>query len=227
MQNPAGKKYFRKTGFRKGKILHRDGSGVPVRISIRHLHDTTGTHLCTEVVARAEIMMPPATMKETDDAVPMPAFMIDRERRVLWWNSAMESFTGIRKEDMVGTSGYRQAFYPYYGVEPLLIDLVDQPLDKIHQVYPAVKKYGDTIVMERYIPDSKTAEGKYLYEKASLLYDPLGNTIGYMGGVFDITEWKQSREFMNRMKDEMEASLHPRILHLQKMIGNVTIPLSL
>jgi PAS domain S-box-containing protein len=168
--------------------------------------------------------MPPAATKEMEDIIPMPVFVVDRERRVVWWNNAMESFTGVRKEAVIGTSGYRQAFYPYYGVEPLLIDLVDQPLDKIHQVYPAVIKYGDTIILERYIPDSKTAEGRYLYEKASLLYDPLGNTVGYMGGVLDITDWKRSQEFMNHMKDEMEASLHPRILHLEKMIGNVTLP---
>jgi PAS domain S-box-containing protein len=224
LHNPAANPHNRKTGFVCGHILHRDGFCVPARISSRHIHDPGGIHLCSEVVTDVAGAMPPAAMNEMADIIPMPVFVVDLKRRVLWWNRAMESFTGVRKEDVIGTSRYRQAFYPYYGVEPLLIELVDQPFDKIHQIYPAVKKFGDTIILERYFPDSKTAEGRYLYEKASLLYDPLGNTVGYMGGVMDITDWKRSQEFMNRMKDEMEASLHPRILNLQEMIGKVIPP---
>jgi PAS domain S-box-containing protein len=224
LHNPAGNPDNRKTVFVGGQILHRDGSCVPVRITVRHIHDTVGMHLCSEVVAEPAGPQPPVNVDTLIDLLPVPLYVIDRQRRVILWNRAMEAFTGVRRDEIIGTSGYRQAFYPYYGVEPLLIDLVDQPLDKIHQIYPGAKRYGDTTIHERYLPDSKKAEGMYLYEKASLLYDPVGNTVGYMGGVTDITDWKRSQEFMNRMKDEIEASLDSRILHLQEMIGKVTMP---
>lgn len=224
LNNLAGNHDKGKTGFVHGHILHRDRSSVPARISVRHIRDTGGIPLCSEVVAEPAGSQPPVNVDTLIDLLPVPLFVIDRQKNVIVWNRAMEAFTGVRRDEIIGTFGYRQAFYPYYGVEPLLIDLVGQPLDKIRQIYPDVKKYGDTIILERYLPDSKKAEGMYLYEKASLLYDPGGNTVGYMGGITDITDWQRSQEFMNRMKNDIEASLQPRILHLQEMIGNVTMP---
>jgi len=210
--------------FGGGKILHPDGSCVPVRITVRHIRDTGGMHLCSEIVAEPAGQHSPVNVHLLTYLIPVPIFVIDRKKRVILWNQALEAFTGVRKEEVIVTSNYRQVFYPFFGVEPQLIDLVDQPLDKIHQIYPGVKKYGETIILERYIPDSSKAEGRYFYDKATLLCDPAGTTIGYMGGMVDITDWKRSQEFMNRMKDGIEASLHPRILQLQDMIGKVPPP---
>jgi PAS domain S-box-containing protein len=224
LHTPAGTPDNGKTRFSGGQVLQPDGSFIPVRIAVRHIRDTGGMHLCSEVVAELAGTQPPVNVDTLTDLLPVPLFVIDRQRRVILWNRAMEAFTGVRREEVVGTTGYRQAFYPFFGVEPQLIDLIDQPFDKIHQTYPNAKKYGDTLILERYLPDSRKAEGTYLYDKASLLYDPAGNVIGYMGGVTDITDWKRSQEFMNRMKDEIEAGLNPRILHLQEMIGKVPMP---
>jgi len=224
LYTPAGNPGNQNMDFGGGKILHPDGSCIPVRIMVRHIRDTGGMHLCSEVVAELAGTQPPVNVDTLTDLLPVPLFVIDRQRRVILWNRAMEAFTGVRREEVVGTPGYRQAFYPFFGVEPQLIDLIDQPFDKIHQTYPNAKKYGDTLILERYLPDSRKAEGTYLYDKASLLYDSAGNVIGYMGGVTDITDWKRSQEFMNRMKDEIEAGLNPRVLHLQEMIGNVPVP---
>lgn len=225
LYNPAGNPVNQDMVFGGGKILHPGGSCVPVRITVRHIRDSGGVHLCSEVVTEPAGPHPPVNVHPLTDLIPVPIFVIDRKKRVILWNRAIEAFTGVRKEEVIGTSNYRQAFYPFFGVEPQLIDLVDQPLNKILQVYPGVKKYGDTIILERYLPDSKKAEGTYLYDKATLLYDPHGIIIGYMGGVTDITDWKRSQEFMNQMKDGVETSLNSRIRHLQEMIGNLPQPL--
>jgi PAS domain S-box-containing protein len=224
LHTPAGTPDNGKTRFSGGQVLHHDGSFIPVGIAVRHIRDTGGMHLCSEIIAEPAGSQPPVNVDNLTDLLPVPLFVIDRQKRVILWNPAMEVFTGVRREEVVGTTGYRQAFYPFFGVEPQLIDLVDQPFDKIHQIYPNAKKYGDTIILERYLPDSRKTEGTYFYEKACLLYDPEGNVIGSLGGITDITDWKRSQEFMNRMKDEIEAGLNPRVLHLQEMIGNVPVP---
>lgn len=204
-----------------GWVRQRDGLCVPVSINLRHVRDIAGIHFCTEVAVRPAGSESTLNAHRLTDLLPVPLFIIDRNRQVVFWNHAMEAFTGVRKEEVIGTPGYRQAFYPFFGVEPPLVDLVELPLETIHQIYPGARKYGDTIILERYIPDSRKGEGRYLYDKATILYDPAGTKIGYMGGATDITDWKLSQEFMNRMKDGIEASLSPRILNLTGMIGNV------
>ena len=56
------------------------------------------------------------------DGFPLPVFEIDSLHKVTQWNSALEALSGIKKEDMLGTSGQWRAFYPEK--RPVLADLV-------------------------------------------------------------------------------------------------------
>jgi PAS domain S-box-containing protein len=158
------------------------------------------------------------------DLLLVPMFMIDADRKVLFWNSAMEAFSGIRSSDVLGKTTHHLMFSACPGLKPLLIDMISQPIDTIRQVFPDVRKYGDTIILEREIPGGKTGEKTYFYEKASILFDPSGTTIGYLEGFLNITNWKHSQEFMNHMKDEIDRYLHPHIRYLEEKIGRVPQP---
>lgn len=45
------------------------------------------------------------------DGFPVPVFEIDKDHRVTQWNRAMESLSGIKKADVIGTSAQWKAFY--------------------------------------------------------------------------------------------------------------------
>lgn len=45
------------------------------------------------------------------DALPVPIFAVNRLHKVTQWNTAIESLTGIRRADMLGTDGQWEAFY--------------------------------------------------------------------------------------------------------------------
>src|SRR3990170_4638079 len=65
---------------------------------------------------------------------PIPAFVIDKNHKVLFWNEALEQLSGIKADVMVGTSHHWKTFYTYG--RPCMIDLlIDNRIDMIPQWY--------------------------------------------------------------------------------------------
>lgn len=140
------------------------------------------------------------------DFLPDATMGIDREGRVIIWNRAMESLTGIYAKDMMGKGNYEYAL-PFYGIRrPLLADLVLMPEDKIRDKYDFVQREGDTLTVEIFIPTFRE-KGAYLWAKASPLYDSLGNLLGAIESIRDITERKMTEEALQKSEQEKEAIL--------------------
>lgn len=60
------------------------------------------------------------------DENEFPAFAIDKDRKVTHWNSHLETLTGVKKEDMIGSTEIWKVFYKYK--RSVLTDLV---LDRV------------------------------------------------------------------------------------------------
>jgi len=77
-----------------------------------------------------EIKRSQKTMQDLVQGAPIPEFVIDRSHRVLFWNRALEEYSGIAASDVVGTTDHWKAFYP--SRRPCLADLiVDDNIDGI------------------------------------------------------------------------------------------------
>ena len=63
-----------------------------------------------------------ATLRNLVDALPVPIFAVNRLHKVTLWNTAIESLTGIRREDILGTDGQWKAFY--IEKRPVMADLI-------------------------------------------------------------------------------------------------------
>ncbi|HOV80647.1 MAG TPA: PAS domain S-box protein [Bacillota bacterium] len=125
--------------------------------------------------------------------LPDATFVIDREKKVIAWNRAIEEITGVKKEDMLGRGDYAYAV-PFYGVRrPILIDLVFMDDEEIRRKYDYVKREGDTFYAEVLIPALLGRE-TFLSGKASPLYDGKGNVIGAIESIRDTTERKRTEE---------------------------------
>ena len=58
------------------------------------------------------------------EVLPDATFVIDRDKKVIAWNRALEEMTNVRKEDVLGRGDYHYAV-PFYGEKrPILIDLI-------------------------------------------------------------------------------------------------------
>jgi len=125
------------------------------------------------------------------DGTPIPLFVIDRQHRVTFWNTAVESLSGIPREKMVGTTEQWRAFYSEE--RPVMADLVldGAPVDQIEGYYPG-RCWGSPLIegayeAEDYYPSLGEA-GKWLYFTASPIRDENGRVTGAVETLQDITE---------------------------------------
>ena len=124
------------------------------------------------------------------DGFPLPVFEIDSEHKVTQWNSALEALSGIKREDLLGTSGQWRAFYPEK--RPVLADLIADgaPEKKIDALYKGKAKKSSLIdgayEAEDFFP-SLGEKGKWYQFTAS----PIRDNRGMMGAIEileDVTE---------------------------------------
>lgn len=127
------------------------------------------------------------------DFLPDATYAIDRERRVIAWNRAIEEMTGIKAPDMLGKGNYEYAL-PFYGMrKPVLIDLVFLSDKEIKEKYSHVTKEGEALIAEASVP-LRGGNPRALWGIARPLYDSKGNVVGAIESIRDVSERKQMEE---------------------------------
>ncbi|MBA4390071.1 MAG: hypothetical protein C0399_03950, partial [Syntrophus sp. (in: bacteria)] len=122
------------------------------------------------------------------DFLPDATFAIDIGGYVIVWNRAMEIMTGVHREDMLGKGDYAYSI-PFYGKRrSMLIDLVMHEGKESDVSYNYIKKQGNTIYAEDYVPVLNDGMGAYLWGTAAPLLDDNGDYQGALESIRDITE---------------------------------------
>jgi PAS domain S-box-containing protein len=136
--------------------------------------------------------------------LPDATFVIDNDGRVIAWNYAIESMTGVKAEEILGKGDHEYSLAFYGCRRPMLIDLaLRRTAEGVERAYNAFKREGDAIVAETYIPSFKPG-GIYLWAKASSLYNTEGNLVGAIESIRDITENKKADEELASEKGRLE-----------------------
>ncbi|MCK9581337.1 MAG: PAS domain S-box protein [Methanoregula sp.] len=132
---------------------------------------------------------------------PIPQFVIDKDHRVISWNSALERYSGVKADEVLGTSQQWRAFYTQE--RPCMADLlVDGTVDTIPGWYAG--KYSKSRYVEGAYEatdffKNMGANGIWLYFTASALRDSQGNIIGAVETLEDITDIKKAEEEIQSM----------------------------
>ncbi len=137
---------------------------------------------------------------------PIPAFVIDKDHRVIHWNRALEELSGIRPEDVLNTREHWRAFYDHR--RPCLCDLlVDGQTEAIASWYPGIRRKCDW-APEAYEATEFFANigdgGRWLHFAAAAIRDSRGNLMGAVETFQDITVRKQAEEALRRKNEELE-----------------------
>ena len=128
--------------------------------------------------------------------LPDATFVVDREKRVIAWNRAIETLTGIPKAQILGRGDYAYAV-PFYGeAKPVLVDLIFEDDPEIETRYEWVRREGPIIYGETFIPGLRNGVGAHLWVKASPLMDRDGNVAGAIETIRDITERRMAEEVL-------------------------------
>ena len=124
---------------------------------------------------------------------PLPSFVINKEHKVIHWNTAMESLSGVKKEDIIGTDEHWRVFYTEKS--PVMADLIvdGASADEIKTHYLDICKESSLIEgayeVEWFFP-ALGENGKWLRVTASPIKDNNGQVIGAIETPRDITERK-------------------------------------
>jgi PAS domain S-box-containing protein len=146
---------------------------------------------------------------------PIPAFVIGKDHKVLYWNTALEEITRIKAGEVIGTTQQWRAFYSTE--RPCLADLlVDQNLNAIPQWY--FDKYiKSKLIEEAYEATDFFPElgdnGKWLRFTAAAIRNSYGELVGAIETLEDVTERKQAEEALRNSE-----------LRLQSVIQSSPIP---
>jgi two-component system, sporulation sensor kinase E len=132
--------------------------------------------------------------------LPDPTFVINLEGRVTTWNRAMEEYTGVKADEIIGQGDleYSRAFYGKK--RPMLIDLVLKSNKEAEKSYLLFEKNEDSIIAEAAIIRPSGDEG-IIWGKATPIYDHNGKRIGSIESIRDITTRKRAEE---ALKDSEE-----------------------
>ncbi|MEN6610149.1 MAG: PAS domain-containing sensor histidine kinase, partial [Methanoregulaceae archaeon] len=148
----------------------------------------------------AEEMLKSSERQLTDilNFLPDATFAIDRLGKVIAWNHAIEQMTGIRAADILGKGDYEYAV-PFYGDRrPVLIDLVSEELWKIGDRYTNVKREGDILVAEAFVPGTYQGKGADLWGIATPLYDTSGNVTGAIESIRDVRDRRMAEDALSQ-----------------------------
>ena len=126
------------------------------------------------------------------DSLSDATFAKDRSGRVIAWNRAIEEMTGISSDEILGTDNYCYAV-PFFGFHrPLLIDLIDEPEDKILRYYPNVYRASNSLIVET---DRPSSNGNQITTLIMVyhIYNQAGDVIGTVESIRDITDIKKTK----------------------------------
>jgi PAS domain S-box-containing protein len=146
-----------------------------------------------------------ATHRELQDIVeflPDATVVIDREKRVILWNHAMEEMTGLRKDEVLGKGDYIYAV-PFYGKrKPMLIDLVMCQGSEIGGQYDFIERIGRTVCSEVFVPGAYQGKGAYLWSTAAPLLDRNGSITGFIQSIRNISDRKLAEQALKQSEEK-------------------------
>ncbi|HQM45873.1 MAG TPA: Cache 3/Cache 2 fusion domain-containing protein [Smithellaceae bacterium] len=188
-------------------IADRAGKENPVEILTTPLFDENGG-----IMGRFGVGRDVTERKKAEEALkiserrlaafinflPDATLAIDKRKRVILWNRAMEEMTGIPADEMIGKGDYAYTI-PFYGIaRPQLMDLFWEPEHEIAAKYPLLKKEGENLVIEAFCPALYNGKGAFVWAKASPLRDSEGQLIGAIECIRDINDHKQAEEMLRQ-----------------------------
>lgn len=162
--------------------------------------------------------------KDIIEFLPDATFIIDKDKKVIVWNRAMEEMTGVSKKDIIGKDHSYCSVLFYGKPVPYIIDLLDADEQDIISRYDFIKRKGSALYGEVFTPALYNNTGAYVWAVASPLLDDDGNMVGAIESIRDITEHKRAEEKLReslREKEVLLQEIHHRVKNNMQVISSL------
>jgi len=186
------------------KIIRKDGEERWVTHLCHPVHNEQGDFLGTRGnftditiirLMQAELGRQRAFAEELINKAAVPIFVLDTEHRVLVWNNAMENFSGLKAEEMLGTNRQWEPFYP--APRPVLADIIlsgdEARLDQLYNTFRLSQHILGGLQSEGWY-DMVNGKRLYLFFDAAPVYDKDDRRVAVIETLLDITELKRAEE---------------------------------
>ncbi len=165
------------------------------------LEDITEQRTAEEALKRSE-----RQLYDILESSPIPAFVIDLEHQVIFWNRALEELSGIRDVDILGTDQHWRAFYG--SKRPCMADLiVEGRQEDIFRWYAGKGKKSslieDACEATEFFPDLGE-EGRWLRFTAAAIRNAAGDLVGAVETLEDITDHVAAEEALKEQEKRLE-----------------------
>lgn len=152
------------------------------------------------------------------DGSPIPAFMIGKDHRIVYWNKALAELSKINAQEVVGTRQQWRAFYSKK--RPCMADLlVDYRVENIPKWYEG-KYIQSNLLDEAYEATDFFPElgeqGKWLRFTAAIIRNAAGDLVGAIETLEDITLRKKAEEALLKAREDLELRVEARTIELAK-----------
>ncbi len=150
-------------------------------------------------------------VEELFEAIPLPVYVKDQQRRYQQVNPAFEQYFNIKREDILGKTVY---------------DLLTADGAAMHDAYDSSLFAGDELQsFEALIPTADGRQREGIYRKA-LLTRPDGEVAGLVGTIADITERKMLERDALLAKEAAEAATRAKSDFLANMSHEIRTPMN-
>jgi PAS domain S-box-containing protein len=152
--------------------------------------------------------------------LPDATIVIDNTGKIIAWNRAVEEMTGFTAGEMLGKGDYEYAI-PFYGDRrPLLIDLVQTPIEDLAERYAAVQKKQGILRGDAVCPMVRR-ERRYLSKWATPIYSLQGECIGAIESIRDMTDVKLTDEKLRANEAIITSMFNADPAGVTLTVGNV------
>ncbi|WP_129582637.1 PAS domain-containing sensor histidine kinase [Methanolobus psychrotolerans] len=157
---------------------------------------------------------------------PIPAFVMNKEHEIIYWNKACEKTTGIKANEIIGTANAWMALYEER--RPVLADLiVDNSLNSIEQLFGDKKLQPSFIEGGYQAEDYFPALDKWLLFTAVPIRDHNNEITGAIETLQDISISKQAEKAILDAKMLAENASRTKSEFLCNMNHELRTPLNL
>ena len=136
-----------------------------------------------------------AFAEELINKAAVPIFVLDSAHRILVWNSAMENLSGLRAEEMVGTTRQWEPFYR--DKRPVLADIIlsgdESHIDQVYNSFRLSQHIIGGLQSEGWF-ENINGRRCYLFFDAAPVHDKYGHKVAAIETLLDITERKLAEE---------------------------------
>ncbi len=151
--------------------------------------------------------------------LPDATFAVDRKKRVIVWNKAIEELTGVSKQQMIGKDDSEYAI-PFFGEKkPMLVDMIIEKRNE-HEKYKYLWSKGETLYAESFTPFSLRGQGGHNWSIATPIYSNEGELVGAIESIRDMSERVAVEKQLEYLATHDSLTAVPNRANFEEVLNN-------